>query len=259
MQVSEQAGCRHDGSVRRNLPPPGPAAAAGPTIPEPGAAVFSVTPPPRTWPVKPAPFYRALGIALLIEAAVIAGITWGFPHAPAHAVTQPPLRVRVHVVEPPPPLPPPVPVLTPARIMPPAPVRAAPSLPVIAVSSRTSLPHPTFRVPAQPLPPPPAIPAGNTASALARYTALLHAAIQSGLRVPGMVRAMRLRGIATVIFRLTPSGQLLWARLARSSGIPPIDNAALAKVKSSGYPPFPRSLPQQDTTFKIAVRLDTTR
>ncbi len=259
MQVSEQAGCQHDGSVRRNLPP-GPAAAAGSTIPEPGAAVFSVTPSPRTWPVKSAPFYRSLGIALLIEAAVIAGITWGFPHAPAHAVARPPLRVRVHVVEPPPPLPPPpMPVLTPARVTPPAPVRVASRLPVIAVSSRTPLSHPTFQVPEQPLPPPPAIPAENTASVLARYTARLHAAIQSGLRVPGMVRAMRLRGIATVIFRLTPSGQLLWAKLAHSSGIPPIDNAALAKVKSSRYPPFPRGLPQQDTTFKIAVRLDTTR
>jgi periplasmic protein TonB len=70
---------------------------------------------------------------------------------------------------------------------------------------------------------------------------------------------MGLHGVTTVVFRLTPAGHLLWAKVEKSSGVPPIDNAALARVKATLYPAFPAALPQHDTTFEIAVKLSTDR
>lgn len=47
-------------------------------------------------------------------------------------------------------------------------------------------------------------------------------------------------GTATVSFAISPSGSLLYARLARSSGIPAIDAAAVLAVRSAApFPPTP--------------------
>ncbi len=207
--------------------------------------------------MKGLPFSRSLGIGLVLELLLLVSLVWLVGHRRPVAPPRPPQRIAIHVVEPLPPAPlPPVPDLVPtAAVVTPADI--VPSLPVLAVSRDVSLPLPTFQVPAYAPPPPPQTVVENTRSVLARYTAMLNSAIQSGLRVPGMVRAMRLHGIATVIFELKPSGRLLWAKLERSSGMPPIDQAALAKVKSSRFPPFLKGLPRQATTFQIAVKLST--
>ncbi len=210
--------------------------------------------------MKGLPFSRSLGIGLVLELLLLVGLAWLAGHRRPVAPPRQPQRIAIHVVEPLPPAPlPRVPDLVPTTVVT-TPTNIAPSLPVMAISRDVSLPHPmAFQVPALPRLPPPQTVVGNTRSVLARYTAMLNTAIQSGLTVPGMVRAMRLHGIATVIFELNPSGRLLWAKLERSSGIPPIDQAALAKVKSSRFPPFLKGLPRQTTTFQIAVKLSTTQ
>lgn len=224
--------------------------------------VAPLAPPSHLRVFNPAPFYRSLGLALLIEIVVMAAVVWGINRSGVPALAKVPTRIQVHIVTPPSPLPPPrVQQFAPAHINP-SPIVATPHLAVIAVASYVPLLPTNFEVPAEalrPLAKPPRVPTQTVATVLAHYTAQLNAAIQLDLRVPGMVRAMHLRGVAMVTFRLTPSGALRWAKLVRSSGIPLIDAAALAKVRSSAYPPFPPALPQHDTTFRIAVRFSTAR
>lgn len=228
-------------------------------------SIKSVTPPaeePHTqsesrpaWRHRRTPFSRSLGAALVFEALLVIGMIW---LAATHHASPPPAlpkRVAIHVVEPPPPpKTQPVPVIAPTAVA--AQTQQVTSLPVIAIPASVHLDHPTFQVPRLPQPPPVPIVTQNNPNILARYTSMLRAATQAGLKVPGMVRAMRLQGIATVVFKLAPAGgRVLWARLVHSSGVPMIDQAAIAKVKATDYPPFLPGLPQHDSTFKIAVRL----
>jgi len=210
-----------------------------------------------SWYRRRTSFSRSLGAALVFEALLLLGSMWVIAHHhAAPPVPAPPKRIAIHVVQPPPPpKSPPLQELTPT-VSASTPMPATPSLPVIAVSSHVHLNHPAFQVPALPLPPPAVTAPQTTPNQLDRYTSMLRAATQADLRVPGMVQAMRLQGIATVLFKLAPAGgRALWAKLVHSSGIPMIDQAALAKVRSTSYPPFLEGLPQRDSTFKIAVRL----
>lgn len=203
---------------------------------------------------KPRSIRGSLGGALLLEAALVAGLLIWLGHRSSPSpVTE---RVAVRMVQPTvPPKPAPV---TPTQVRrPEMPVVA--ELPVIAQSSPLPVPTEAFSVPAVVQPSAPPAAGTPAADPLQRYTAELNAAVQAGLRVTGMVRAMRLHGVASVMFRLTPAGQLLWAKLARSSGIPPIDEAALARVRMTVYPPFPADIPQHDLTFQIEVKLSAGR
>lgn len=200
---------------------------------------------------------RTLGLAILIEAVLIAAVILLVAQATRREPAPPPKRIAVEEVALPTPVPA-APKMARTQVAHPSAAQPEPLSP-IAVPTEAPIPGLRHLIPPPSLVPPPAPQASGTskASLLARYIAELHAAIQSGLQVPGMVRAMRLSGIATVVFELTPAGHLLWARLSRSSGVPMIDQAALAKVKATEYPPFPAKLPQRDTTFKIKVRLQT--
>lgn len=227
-------------------------------LPQPGGpeaqAEPDATAASRWVSAKPRSIRGSLGGALLLEGALVAGLLVWLGHrvSVAHRVE----RVAVRMVQPPTP-PKPVPV-TPTQVQSPEmPVVA--ELPVISQLSAQPAPPHAFTVPA--LAPPSAPSAAGIAATdpLQRYTAVLNAAVQSGLRVTGMVRAMRLHGVASVMFKLTPAGRLVWAKLARSSGIPPIDEAAVARVRATVYPPFPADLPQRDLTFQIEVKLSAGR
>jgi TonB family protein len=200
---------------------------------------------------------RTLGLAILIEAALIVTVILLVARATRTEPAPPPKRIAVEEVALPIPVPA-APKMVRTQVAPPSAVQPDPLSP-IAVPTDVAMPGLRHLIPPPSLVPPPAPQTSgvNKASLLARYIAELHAAIQSGLQVPGMVRAMRLSGMATVMFELTPAGHLMWARLSRSSGVPMIDQTALAKVKATQYPPFPAKLPQRDTTFKIKVRLQT--
>lgn len=216
-------------------------------------------------PAERARFRLALLAALVLEAAVIAVPSFLVPPPPrtepvrgveqARLVTLPPVA--------PPPVAPPkkaprprVPVHRVARPLPRVKRAPLPLPPVTQAPAPTAAPEAPPQPAAPPLPAPaPNVPAPDDARLISRYAASLRALIQAQLTVPESVRALGLDGDTVIQFRLAPSGQLLSARVVSSSGIPPIDRAALADVKSLRYPPFPPTLPAVATTFSVLVHL----
>ena len=126
----------------------------------------------------------------------------------------------------------------------------APPLPTLAPPPPLAAPTPT------PVAAPPAVPAAVRMSAIGRYAATVRGLIQAQVRVPQTVRALRLRGRALVAFRLAPDGHLLWARLVRSSGLGPIDRAALREVRERQYPHFSSKMPHHPLNFSVVVDMN---
>ncbi len=204
---------------------------------------------------------RRFGIALLaaavIEASLIAVIALhrGQTHPVAsvrsrvsvHFVTLPPV-VAIAPVPKPRPVPHPQPTKTRPRPAPQPPKRQPASLP--APMPAPVAPAPPARV-ASPAPMPPAM----HARVLDRYAARIRTIIQANIRLPGIVRALHLAGRADVVFRLRPDGSVVWVRLARSSGVAPIDAAAVTEVRALAYPPFTRRMPKHPITFTVVVHM----
>ena len=64
-------------------------------------------------------------------------------------------------------------------------------------------------------------------------------------------------GSGTVVIEVTivRSGAVRSARVARSSGNPPLDLAALAAVSTAPYPPLPASIADDALTLQIPFRV----
>lgn len=92
-------------------------------------------------------------------------------------------------------------------------------------------------------------------TALDAYAGRVHRVIQANLKVPEMVEMMHLSGVTELALRIAPDGDLLAARVIRSSGAPPIDRAALAAVKATRFPRFTRKMPHHSITVDISIRL----
>ena len=90
---------------------------------------------------------------------------------------------------------------------------------------------------------------------MGRYVGMVRPIIQQSLRVPAELRAMGLSGKATVEFEISPSGQLLWAKIIKRSPLGAVNRAALAAVKDGGFPPFLKKMPKQNTVFQIDVEV----
>jgi TonB family protein len=67
---------------------------------------------------------------------------------------------------------------------------------------------------------------------------------------------MGLSGKALVVFRLRPNGQILWTRIAQSSGSSILDQAALRALRQADLPPFLSKMARVDTTFELWVHLN---
>lgn len=220
-------------------------------------------------------FGRALLIGAGLEMVLVGGLLWLGAHIPAPK----PLPVEkkiiaVHMVQPAPSLPKPVPPAPKPVVQPkplPKPVPKAivhrptpkPVLhptpapkPLLAKTPAPTAPVYTPPVATPPAPPPPPAPSPATQQdAIASYAALLRARVQADTRVPEAVRLMHTSGTAVISFRLTPSGQLLSARVAQSSGVDPIDRAALQAVQGGSYPPFTKNMPTHAMAFAVQVHL----
>ncbi|OZB39025.1 MAG: hypothetical protein B7X48_10860 [Acidiphilium sp. 34-60-192] len=134
---------------------------------------------------------------------------------------------------PPKPLPPPPPkVVTPPKPPPPPPPKPIPRPKPRPIVHPKPVPHVAAPPPPPPPPPQPQISAAQQADATELYAARVHAAVQDDLHVPEQVAMMHLRGITTLAITIAPSGALLGVSVARSSGAPPIDQAALAAVRA---------------------------
>ncbi len=231
------------------------------------------------------PLLAAAVIEVLLAAAVI-----GF--APSAGVVRAPHPQRVRIAmlapkpkskppapkppppqpkpPPPPPKPPPPPPKPVPKPPPPKPAPALPPPPPVPPKAPPPprprpRPHPRKPQPHVLRPPPPAPPPvraappapspAETASAVMRYAALLNARVQARLVVPEQVQMMRLSGTTVVAIRVAPDGSLLGVSVARSSGVGPIDRAALAAVRATSLPPFHGDMPRGPVTFDLTVRM----
>ncbi|MGC9239264.1 MAG: energy transducer TonB [Acidithiobacillus sp.] len=233
---------------------------------------------PRRGPKTQGYFGRGLIVAALVEAGLIFALVW-VSNQKSPPPPPKPKRIAIHMVQPAPPKPKPKPVPPKPVVQPkpkpvpkplPKPVPQPKPQPVIHHVPKPSpkplvakTPAPTAPVvpPSPPVtapPPPPPPPAPSLSAqrtAMAEYASLVRARVQADTRVPEAVRLMHLRGTAIISFELTPSGRLVSARIAQSSGISAIDKAALAAVENTSYPPFTKDMPKHTTRFDVEVHL----
>ncbi|MDX5935831.1 TonB family protein [Acidithiobacillus thiooxidans] len=222
-------------------------------------------------------FGKALLVGAVLEIALLAGLLWisSAPPPPKPVVKK---IIAIHMVHPAPPKPkpipvpppPPKPVVQPKPVPVPRPKPIPQPRPVVhhtpapkPLMAKTPLPTAPVVPPAPPVtppappPPPPAPSMAARQAALARYASLVRAQVQADAHVPEAVRLMHLSGTAFITFRLTPSGQLLWARITQSSGVAAINQAALKSVKEGNYPPFTKNMPKHATNFTVEVHLSS--
>ena len=217
-------------------------------------------------------FARALGAALIVEILFVIGVVHFANQAGPVADHQPRImKIQMMAPQPKPrPLPkppkpmPPLPKPLPPPPLPMAPPKPPPPTPIprpLPKPRPIAHPQPVKPIPhvatPKPQPPPqqPAVSAAEQENATERYAALVHQSVQDDLRVPRQVAMMRLHGITTVAIRVAPSGALLGDSILRSSGFPPIDNAALAAVRATRFPPFSAKMPHHPITFTLRVDL----
>ena len=217
-------------------------------------------------------FGRALMIGAVIEALMIGGLIYSNLSQPVTVKPKPKI-MAIHMMKPAPPKPkpvppPPKPVVHPKPVPKPVPRPPIPRpiphpvvhhpLPPQPLLAKKAVPQaPVYTPPVTPPapPPPPAPSPAARQSAIDTYAAMLRTRVQTNARVPDSVRMMHVSGTATISFRLTPSGHLLSAQVARSSGIGAIDRAALKAVEDTSFPPFIRKMPQHPMTFDVLVHL----
>ncbi|WP_291520447.1 energy transducer TonB [Acidithiobacillus sp.] len=225
--------------------------------------------PMQPVPLKKDYFGRALIIGAVLEALMIGGLIYSNWSQPV-TIKPKPRIIAIHMVQPAPPKPkptppPPKPVVqpkptpkpvpkpTPRRV--PHPVQHHP-LPPKPLLAKTPAPRlPVYAPPVTPPAPPPTPSPAARQAAIDNYAAMLRARVQANARVPDSVRMMHVSGTAVISFRLTPSGHLLSAHVAQSSGIGAINRAALKAVEIASYPPFRKKMPKHDMTFNVQVHL----
>lgn len=87
------------------------------------------------------------------------------------------------------------------------------------------------------------------------YLALLKNRIEQHREYPVSARKGQQEGSVLVAFSLSRDGSLLQARVARTSGIPLLDAAALRAVRGAGrFPPVPEVLEGSEVTFEVPIR-----
>ncbi len=227
---------------------------------------------PTTYPHWEAPelgMVRATAASLVVTITIVAAIIALVParhHAPPRLVTHarmvtlpPPPPPPPEVVQPPeplqpPPITPPPEAPAPAKIQiqkpPPKPIkRVVRHPPKHHVEQPPQPPQPQIQAPRVPNPPPPApVQAGTDMRA---YGQELHDQIQSAIEVPAAIQQLGLSGTAYIACVVSPQGRLISARVARSSGNPLIDQAALAGVREHRF----RSFVGATASFSIPVEI----
>ncbi len=226
-------------------------------------------------PVKPeGNFGKALLVGAALEMALLAGLLW-FSAVPPPPKPTAKKIMAIHMVHPAPPKPKPIPVPPPPKpVLQPKPVPVPKPIPMPRpvvhhaptpkpLMAKTPLPTAPVLPPAPPVtppappPPPPAPSMAARQAAMARYASMVRAQVQADAHVPEAVRLMHLSGTAVISFELQPSGFLVWARLAQSSGVGAINRAALESVRSGTYPPFTKNMPKRATIFNVEIHLSS--
>ena len=235
------------------------------------------------------PFELALGIALVVEVALVAGLAyWASRPQPLPAK---PKVIAVHMVAPPPkpaPPPPPKPVVQPRpkpTPKPPPPIhhpvihhhvtpkpvpKPPPAPPPIAVPPPPTptpapvVPAPVVPPPAPPAPkPPPPAPAPpapppEVDTGIAPYGAGARTLIQNHLQIGPLIKRLGLQGTVTVSFRVKPGGGAPYdIQIVSGSGNPLIRKAAMSAIKATSFPPYRKDMPQRALKFTVPIQIST--
>ena len=93
---------------------------------------------------------------------------------------------------------------------------------------------------------------GTEKSLLSKWGATIRARVERRKSYPSA--AGRAAGTVTVALRVGPGGQLQSASVARSSGHPALDEAALAALRKAGpFPQAPKGLNKQSYSFSLPI------
>lgn len=221
---------------------------------------------------------RATLLAALIVTGLAASLCVWFatsptpqPAAPQIQVTQATLTTLPQPTPPPPPkvVPPPKPI--PAVIPKPPPVQSK-----IAVATKPPppmhhvfkpVPHPVINhAPPTPAPvsqpPHPAATAPQAAAAPAQPTSGIgpygngiYNIIQANQSVPPALAQLGVSGTAYITLTVAPDGHVISAVVAKSSGVPLIDQTALDHAEHATYPPFNNEMPDKPLVFTVPVQI----
>jgi len=94
--------------------------------------------------------------------------------------------------------------------------------------------------------------AGN--AAVSNYPGVVVSKLRRSLRYPREARSQRLRGEVQVAFTVSGSGGVGGVRIARSSGSPVLDKAALETVqRAAPFPPIPADAGRSSWTFTVPL------
>ncbi len=218
----------------------------------------------------------SLGLALLLEAALLAVMAWLASHP---APPPPPIPVEITLTQPrplpkpvlakptPPKPPPPKPQPKPKPLPKPKPVvhphpRPKPIAPPVQPHLQPPPPAPRAALkPAMPVVPPAPAPkprplpvhAPDLAAVRLNFEGALREAVQAAVRYPESARLMHVGGRVLVSFRML-DGKVSDIAVVQSSGIGSLDRAARAAVADAPYPPTPAALSGQAMRFRIWVR-----
>jgi protein TonB len=89
----------------------------------------------------------------------------------------------------------------------------------------------------------------NVARVLASWQTQLTHQLNRQKRMPAAMRSRRGHWVATVAFTVDRKGQVLASRLARGTGVPALDEEAIAVLKRVAFPPVPDELPGETFEF----------
>jgi TonB family protein len=100
-------------------------------------------------------------------------------------------------------------------------------------------------------PPAPAAPV----SGLPIYGEQVYSIIQANQDVPAVLSEMGASGTAEIEIMVAPNGQVLSARVVKSSGVPIIDATALQHARDARLPPFNSNMPDQPHAFLVPIEI----
>jgi protein TonB len=91
-------------------------------------------------------------------------------------------------------------------------------------------------------------------SALQGYLREIRRLLEKHKDYPQMARRRNIQGVVVVVFTITPGGQIMAARVSRSSGHDLLDEAAQNTIRRVGrFPPFPAELNRQQLAVEVPL------
>lgn len=99
--------------------------------------------------------------------------------------------------------------------------------------------------------------ASGDPSVRSRFNAQIMAALRARMRYPSSAQTQGHSGVATVLFTMARSGEILRASIVQSAGQAMLDEAALAATRPGSFlRAAPEGLPDRQFTFRAPLRFD---